>query len=87
MGFSDGSTPQTKTLVGTVGLDGKGQKQQQVGTPQSGGHQTLASVEDEALLAHNLYRARHHAPPLSIDPQLTITAQVCYSHLFWTKRL
>ena len=35
----------------------------------------------EALAAHNRYRAIHRAPPLKLDPQLSLEAQQFAKHL------
>ncbi|KAM9393752.1 Golgi-associated plant pathogenesis-related protein 1 [Pholidichthys leucotaenia] len=40
-----------------------------------------ASFENEFLAAHNSYRARHGAPPLTMSPKLSASAQRWANHL------
>ncbi|WP_228001170.1 CAP family protein [Nocardia australiensis] len=50
-------------------------------TAQQSGECGGASFVNDMLSAHNEYRARHQAPPLTLDPALTDYAQQWANHL------
>ncbi|KAL7741057.1 hypothetical protein ACLKA6_013490 [Drosophila palustris] len=48
---------------------------------------TVESFEQEVLDAHNFYRARHNAPPLRLDDDLSELATEWAQHLLATRRM
>ncbi|MFG2904342.1 CAP family protein [Kitasatospora sp. NPDC048286] len=48
---------------------------------------TDQAFQDEALQAHNQYRARHNSPPLTVDPELVEYAKQRVIHLSTGRRL